>query len=77
VKSILVYLKKCVGTPGRIHSFIYSFIFLLLPLEQRASVKRFDLLQFLNVIDSRWDSLDGGSARHKAATKHKHGINVD
>jgi hypothetical protein len=24
--------------------------------------------QFLNPIHSRWDSLDGGSARHKAPT---------
>jgi hypothetical protein len=32
---------------------ILSFIFLLLPLEHRASVKRFVSLQFLNLVDGR------------------------
>jgi hypothetical protein len=33
-------------------------------LEHMASLKRFSFL----ILDSRWDSLDGGSARRKAAT---------
>jgi hypothetical protein len=36
-------------------------------LEHMAFLKRFVSLQFLT-LDSRWDSLDGGSARRKAAT---------
>jgi hypothetical protein len=45
-----------------------------------ASVKRFVSLQFLNLTESREDSSDEGSARHKAATytgHHKHRINAD
>jgi hypothetical protein len=42
------------------------YLFLLLSLEHRESVKRFVSLQFN--FDSRQDSLDGGSARRKAAT---------
>jgi hypothetical protein len=41
-------------------------------------VKRFVSLQYLNL--SRLESLDGGSARRKAATytgQHKHRINAD
>jgi hypothetical protein len=59
--------------------FIHSH-FLLLPLEHSASVKRFASLQFLNPIDIQYDSLDGGSARRKAAThtgQHKHRMNAD
>jgi hypothetical protein len=36
-------------------------------LEDRTSVKRFVSLQFLNPIQSREESLDGGSASRKAA----------
>jgi hypothetical protein len=34
-------------------------------------VKPFVSLQFLNPIQSHWNSLDGGSAHRKAATEHK------
>jgi hypothetical protein len=50
------------------------------PPEHRASVKRLVSLQFLNPIHNRQDSLDGGSARRKAATyteQHKHRIYSD
>jgi hypothetical protein len=43
-------------------------------------VKHFVSLQFLNPIHSRYDSLDGGSARRKAVTytgQHKHIINAN
>jgi hypothetical protein len=43
-------------------------------------VKRFVSLQLHNLIDGRWDSLDGGSAGLKGATytgQHKHRINAD
>jgi hypothetical protein len=40
-------------------------------LEHRVSVKRFVSLQFINPVHSRYDSLDGGSARLKAAAQHK------
>jgi hypothetical protein len=60
---------------------IISFIHIpVAPLEHRASVKRFVSLKFLNLVDSRYDSLDGGSARRRAATctgQHKLRINVE
>jgi hypothetical protein len=43
-------------------------------------VKRFGSLQFLNIIDSRYVNLGGGSARHKTATyrePHNPRINPD
>jgi hypothetical protein len=43
-------------------------------------VNRLVSLQFLNLKDSRQDSFDGGSARHKTATytgQHKHRINTN
>jgi hypothetical protein len=53
-------------------------LFLLLPLERRASVTLFVSLQFLNLRQSV-GLFDGGSARRKAATyirQHKHRINA-
>jgi hypothetical protein len=58
----------------------FSNISLLLSLEHRTSVKRLVSLQFLNLIDSRQDSLDGRSARRKASTyteQQKHTRNAD
>jgi hypothetical protein len=35
------------------------------------------LFQFLNPIHSRYDSLDGGSARRKAAARTQNNINTE
>jgi hypothetical protein len=48
--DILLSKLEFYGIVGRA---IHSFIFLLLSLEHKASMKRFVSLQFLNLIDSR------------------------
>jgi hypothetical protein len=53
---------------GAIFFFFYFFFYSCCSLlEQKASVKRSFHVSFL-ILDSRWASLDGKSARRKAAT---------
>jgi hypothetical protein len=60
IYMVIIYLS--------IYYWLYLSIYYCCPhLEHRASVKRFFHFSFL-ILDSRWDSLDRGSARRKAAT---------
>jgi hypothetical protein len=79
-------ILKCVENSQESHDktfmqlkFKYPYIYIYSSfshLEHRASVKRFVSLQFLNLIHSQLDSLDGGSDRRKTFTyiEHKHRI---
>jgi hypothetical protein len=76
------YQPPCCYFIGKGHSKLSNFLIidplsLLMPLQPSLGPGRF--FQFINLIHSRYDSLDGGSARRKAATytgQHKHRINA-
>jgi hypothetical protein len=68
--------KACFPTVD-VPSFLPSFLPTHLPLAVQSFVGPWPLFHFLDVLRSRQDSLDGGSARRKVATYAQNHTNTE
>jgi hypothetical protein len=57
--------------------YVCLYVCIYLSMALQPFVRPWPLFQFLDLLHCRWNSLDGGSGRHKAATCTQDSTNVE